>query len=64
MVRKTILENGITLVTEQIPEFRSCSLGIWAQSGSRHEREDQSGLSHFLEHMLFKGTPRDRKSVV
>lgn len=58
MVRKTILENGITLVTEQIPEFRSCSLGIWAQSGSRHEQEDQSGLSHFLEHMLFKGTPR------
>lgn len=58
MVRKTTLDNGITLVTEQIPEFRSCSLGIWAQSGSRHEREDQSGLSHFLEHMLFKGTPR------
>lgn len=56
MVRKTLLDNGITLVTEQIPEFRSCTLGIWAQTGSRHEREDQSGLSHFLEHMLFKGT--------
>ncbi len=58
MVRKTILDNGITLVTEQIPEFRSCSLGIWTQSGSRHERDEQSGLSHFLEHMLFKGTER------
>jgi len=58
MVRKTVLENGITLVTEQIPQFRSCSLGIWAQAGSRHERQEQSGLSHFLEHMLFKGTQR------
>lgn len=56
MVRKTVLDNGITLVTEQIPEFRSCSLGIWVHSGSRHEREDQAGLSHFLEHMYFKGT--------
>ncbi len=57
MYKKTILENGLTVVTEEMPEFRSCSLGIWATVGSRNEKSDQAGLSHFLEHLLFKGTP-------
>ncbi len=57
MYEKTILENGLTVVTEEMPEFRSCSLGIWATVGSRNEKSDQAGLSHFLEHLLFKGTP-------
>ncbi|MBI3927432.1 MAG: insulinase family protein [Armatimonadetes bacterium] len=56
MYRKTVLDNGLTVVTEEIPEFRSCSLGIWVGVGSRDEADHQAGLSHFLEHILFKGT--------
>lgn len=56
MYQKTVLDNGLTVATERIPEFRSCSLGLWVGAGSRFETEDQAGLSHFLEHMLFKGT--------
>jgi len=56
MYQKTVLENGLTVATERIPEFRSCSLGLWVGAGSRFETEEQAGLSHFLEHMLFKGT--------
>jgi len=58
MQRKTILDNGLTVVTEHVPELRSCSLGIWCGAGSRFESATQSGLSHFLEHMFFKGTQR------
>ncbi|MEW6280797.1 MAG: pitrilysin family protein [Candidatus Eremiobacterota bacterium] len=57
MYQRTILDNGLTVITERMPEFRSCSLGIWAKVGSRSERYEQAGLSHFLEHLLFKGTP-------
>jgi predicted Zn-dependent peptidase len=56
LYRKTLLENGIRVVTETIPHVRSVSLGIWANVGSRDENEDQNGISHFLEHMVFKGT--------
>ncbi len=56
MYQKTVLDNGLTVATERIPEFRSCSLGLWVGAGSRFETEEQAGLSHFLEHMLFKGT--------
>lgn len=58
MQQKTILSNGLTVVTEMVPELRSCSLGIWCGAGSRFENEKQSGLSHFLEHMFFKGTQK------
>jgi predicted Zn-dependent peptidase len=58
MQQKSVLSNGLTVVTEFIPELRSCSLGIWCGAGSRFETESQSGLSHFLEHMFFKGTAR------
>ncbi|MFQ5455665.1 MAG: M16 family metallopeptidase [Nitrospirota bacterium] len=56
MYKKEILDNGITVVTESIPHVRSVSLGIWVNVGSRDEREGEDGISHFVEHMLFKGT--------
>ncbi|NDD92806.1 insulinase family protein, partial [bacterium] len=48
--------NGLTLVTERVTGFRSLSMGIWVRVGTRHERPREAGVSHFLEHMLFKGT--------
>jgi predicted Zn-dependent peptidase len=55
-VSKDVLSNGLTLLTEAMPAVRSVALGIWLRSGSRHEREEENGISHFLEHMVFKGT--------
>ena len=53
-----ILPNGARIVLEHVPAVRSASLGIWVGSGSRHERKDQNGAAHFIEHMVFKGTKR------
>jgi len=58
MYRKTILDNGIRVVTESLPYFPAVSLGVWWKTGSRSENEANSGISHFIEHMLFKGTER------
>jgi len=55
--RKTILENGITVLTEHIDTVRSVALGIWFAVGSRDESSPEAGMSHFMEHMMFKGTP-------
>lgn len=55
--QRTILENGITVLSETMPSVHSISLGLWFNVGSRDEREDQAGLAHFMEHMMFKGTP-------
>lgn len=55
-VRKEVLPNGLTVVTEVMPAVRSVSIGIWVRTGSRHERESENGITHFLEHMVFKGT--------
>ncbi|MDP4097490.1 insulinase family protein [Paenibacillus sp. P96] len=52
------LNNGLRVVMEKIPNVRSVSFGIWVKTGSRHENEASSGISHFIEHMLFKGTER------
>jgi len=52
----TRLENGLTIATETMPHVRSVSVGIWIDSGSRREIGDESGISHFIEHMVFKGT--------
>lgn len=57
-VRRTVLENGLTVVTERIPHVRSVSLGIWVRAGSMTDREDTLGMAHFIEHMAFKGTER------
>lgn len=56
--QKTILDNGIRVVTEAIPTLESVSLGIWITTGSRDEGVKENGLSHFIEHLLFKGTER------
>jgi len=58
MASKTVLDNGIRIVSHEMPEHRSVSLGIWVENGSRHESEAENGLSHFIEHLLFKGTAR------
>ncbi len=55
-VQKTILPNGLTVVTEAMPSVRSVSMGIWLRTGSRAESEAENGITHFLEHMVFKGT--------
>ena len=56
--RLTTLESGVRIVTEAMPSVRSVSLGFWIGTGSRSESDDQAGLSHLLEHLLFKGTPK------
>ncbi len=58
--QKTVLANGVRVVTEVIPHVRSVSLGVWLNVGSRDETADRSGISHFIEHMVFKGTKRYR----
>ena len=55
-ITKQILENGLTLVTESMPHVRSAAIGVWLTRGSRHEKPEQTGISHFIEHMVFKGT--------
>lgn len=55
-VRKTVLDNGLTIVTEHVESVKSVAVGIWAKTGSRNESPKQAGVTHFLEHMLFKGT--------
>jgi predicted Zn-dependent peptidase len=57
-VEVTTLKSGITIVTDTMPHLETASLGVWVQSGSRDERLDEHGISHFLEHMAFKGTRR------
>src|ERR1044071_8847133 len=57
-VEVTTLANGVRVITEAMPPFRSVSVGMWIGSGSRRESGEQNGISHFIEHMLFKGTTR------
>src|SRR3954466_5947119 len=56
-VRRTVLPGGLRVVTESMPGVRSASIGVWVGVGSRDESPTLSGASHFLEHLLFKGTP-------
>lgn len=58
MYNKYTLDNGIRVVTEEIPYVNSISIGVWVKSGSRYENEKNNGVSHFIEHMLFKGTKK------
>jgi len=55
-IRKTILSNGLTVLTESMPHLRSVAMGVWVGSGSRDEAPEINGISHFVEHMVFKGT--------
>lgn len=52
-----VLENGLTVIAEHLPYVHSVSIGVWIKTGSGNERAEVGGISHFLEHMLFKGTP-------
>lgn len=56
MINKKELANGVRIVTEHIPFVRSITIGIWVGTGSRYEKAEENGISHFLEHMFFKGT--------
>jgi predicted Zn-dependent peptidase len=56
--RLTTLDSGVRVVTEAMPSVRSIALGFWIRAGSRDEGTEQAGISHFLEHLLFKGTDR------
>ena len=56
MYQKTVLPNGVRIITERLPHVRSVTLGAWFEVGSRQEMPDEWGMSHFIEHMMFKGT--------
>ena len=58
MYHRTVLDNGVKVLSERLPHVRSVSLGIWVGVGSRDEEREENGVSHFIEHMIFKGTPR------
>ena len=55
-IQKAVFTNGLTVLTEKMDHIRSVSMGIWIKSGSRHEDPNVNGISHFVEHMVFKGT--------
>ena len=57
-VRTTILSNGLTILSEQMPSLRSATVGVWIRRGSRHESPASNGICHFIEHAVFKGTGR------
>ena len=57
-IHKTTLNNGIKIVSQNMPHFHSVSMGVWVNAGGREESPEESGLSHFIEHMIFKGTQR------
>jgi predicted Zn-dependent peptidase len=54
--RKSVLPNGIRILTERMPHVRSVAVGVWVETGSRHEAEARGGVSHLIEHLVFKGT--------
>jgi len=55
---KTTLGNGLTIISEKLPNLRSVSIGVWVRAGSREETPENSGISHFIEHIVFKGTEK------
>ena len=58
MVRKSVLSNGVRVLTEPMPQVLSATIGIWVENGSRYEQPHENGVSHFIEHLLFKGTKK------
>src|SRR5580700_9525264 len=55
-LRRTVLPNGLIVLTERMEHLRSVAMGVWVKSGSRYEAAEINGISHFVEHMVFKGT--------
>ena len=64
MLETTRLDSGLTVVTERVPGARSVAYGAWVGVGSRDESDELAGASHFLEHLLFKGTPTRSTSAI
>ncbi len=58
VINKSLLPNGVKIISKKMPHIRSVSMGVWVNVGARDETDEQSGLSHFIEHMIFKGTAR------
>ena len=56
MYKKVVLNNGVRVVLEKMSSLKSVAIGIWSNVGSRDENRGEEGLSHFIEHMMFKGT--------
>jgi predicted Zn-dependent peptidase len=63
-MRSTRLPNGVRVVSEGLPDLPSVTVGIWVENGSRYERPEQAGISHFLEHLFFKGTKRRTAAAI
>ncbi len=58
MIKKSVLSNGVRILTESMPTMVSTTIGIWVENGSRYETPAENGTSHFIEHLLFKGTKK------
>jgi predicted Zn-dependent peptidase len=58
MIHRTVLDNGLRLLSEEVPGMPSVTVGFWVENGSRDEEQRENGISHFLEHLFFKGTER------
>jgi predicted Zn-dependent peptidase len=58
VINKTVLPNGVKIISKKMPHIRSVSMGVWVNVGARDESDQENGLSHFIEHMIFKGTAR------
>jgi predicted Zn-dependent peptidase len=63
-MRSTRLPNGVRVVSEELPDLPSVTVGIWVENGSRYEQPEQAGISHFLEHLFFKGTKRRTAAAI
>ena len=62
--RKSVLGNGIRVISERMPHVRSVAVGVWVETGSRHEPEERGGMSHLIEHLVFKGTATRSAEVI
>jgi predicted Zn-dependent peptidase len=60
MYQETVLNNGLIIITHRMPQRASASIGFWIRAGGRFETRENNGISHFLEHLLFKGTKKGR----
>ena len=58
MYRKVRLDNGLRIITHSMPKMQSVALGIWIKAGGRYETPEDKGISHYLEHLLFKGSKK------
>ena len=63
-LQRTVLDNGVRVLTETVPSVHSVAVGAWVDAGSRDERPAQGGITHFIEHMVFKGTRRRRGYLI